>query len=171
MTDEVPIRSGQWRLTAYVQELQQRGGIPMSATRPPAGEVVVVIHDVAYLVQLVPYETDTGWEQSITIEMPGGDLYDRVVALIERLYPVCAEVIRTQFHRVPRSLVDVAMRVQRDHLDALRADNIVFRRTDVASRGPAHQVGTPQEIAEVVERATTEEAIRNAIDNALLDDD
>jgi hypothetical protein len=32
-------------------------------------------------------------------------------------------------------------------------------------------VGTPQEIAEVVERATTEEAIRNAIDNALLDDD
>jgi hypothetical protein len=168
--DEVPIRSGQWRLTAYVQELQQRGGTPVSAIRPPAGEVAVTIHGVAYLVRLVPYETDTGWKQSITIETPGGDLHNRVVALTEQLYPVCANVIRTQFHRVPRSLVDVAMRVQRDHLEALRADNITFSRTDVESRGPVNRVGSPQEIAAVVERATTEEAIRHAIDNALLGD-
>jgi hypothetical protein len=31
MTDDEPIRSGQWRLTAYVQELQQRAGEPNMA--------------------------------------------------------------------------------------------------------------------------------------------
>lgn len=131
-------------------------------------ESTVTIHGVTYPVLQVP-AGDPG-EIAIAIST-GLDIHNRVADLVQKLYDEQAEVYRREMRKPPRSLVDVAMRVQRDHIDALRYDNIIIGRLDVSSRGTPNRVGSASEIAARVQQATNRAGIRHAVINALYDQD